>query len=61
MSPGRIIRHVEALEGEEVDIKWTLKEGGLYWQRVQIPPKATREVRTQVQTPDPDPDPVQGS
>ncbi len=42
-----IIRPVYAFETETVLIKWTLKDGTVFEQKVTVPPKATREAREQ--------------
>jgi hypothetical protein len=34
-----------ALQGETVEIQWTLADGTIYYERYTCPPKATREVR----------------
>lgn len=48
------IRVISVYEGDTVEIQWTLRDGGIraldappaiYYQRVTIPPKATREAK----------------
>lgn len=39
------IRQVRAYEGETVEIAWRTKDGSTFYQRLTIPPKATRAAR----------------
>lgn len=43
------VKPVRALEGEQVEIIWTCADGTTYYQRVAIPPKATREAHVWAQ------------
>lgn len=45
MSPTEFVRQLTAHEGETVEIKWRLADGNVYYQRVTVPPKATRAFR----------------
>ena len=45
MASNTVVRRLDAIEGETVEIRWWLRDGGEFHQRVTIPPKATREVR----------------
>lgn len=38
-----IVRQIQALESEIVEIKWTCKDGTIFYQRINIPPKVTRD------------------
>lgn len=37
------VRQVRAHEGEIVEIRWTCADGTMFYQRLTIPPKATRD------------------
>lgn len=43
MAGNKVVQPVAAYEDHVVEIRWTLKAGGYFYQRVTIPPKATRE------------------
>lgn len=40
------IRQVRAFEGETVEIAWTCRDDSKFYQRLTIPPTATREAMT---------------
>lgn len=40
-----IVRAIRCFEGDTVEIQWKLKTGETYYQRVTVPPKATRDAK----------------
>lgn len=40
-----IIRTVRVMEGETVEIEWTLRAGGVHVERYTIPPRPVRQAR----------------
>jgi hypothetical protein len=40
---GRVIRPIAVFETEMVEIKWSLKDGSIFYHRITVPPKSVRE------------------
>jgi len=45
MATAKVIRTVRVAEDDVVEIQWRLADGGVFVQRVEIPPRATRDAR----------------